>query len=77
MKDFMEFVVKHLVDSPDNVNIVETKQSEKSVILKLTVAHDDIGKVIGKQGKTAQSLRTLLTAVAAKDGIKATLNIVD
>jgi predicted RNA-binding protein YlqC (UPF0109 family) len=77
MKEFIEFVAKHLVDSPDNVKVDETKQSEKSVILKLTVAHDDIGKVIGKQGKTAQSLRTLLTAVAAKDGIKATLNIVD
>lgn len=77
MKEFIEFIVKHLVDSPDNVVIEEKITEENKVILSLKVQADDIGKVIGKQGKTAQAMRTLLTAVAAKEGKRAILEILD
>jgi len=77
MKEFIEFIAKHLVDSPQNVEIEEKIAEEKKVILSLKVKPEDIGKVIGKQGKTAQAMRTLLTAVAAKEGKRAILEIVD
>jgi predicted RNA-binding protein YlqC (UPF0109 family) len=77
MKEFVEFIAKHLVDSPDDVNIDVVDASENTVELSLKVAADDVGKVIGKQGKTAQAMRTLLTAIAAKDGKRAILKILD
>ncbi len=77
MKEFIEFIAKHLVDSPDSVTIEEKMQEENKVVLSLKVQSDDIGKVIGKQGKTAQAMRTLLTAVAAKEGKRAILEILD
>jgi len=77
MKDFIEFISKHLVDNPDNVSIEETTPDEKTIELTLKVGADDVGKVIGKQGKTAQAMRTLLTAIAAKEGKRAILKILD
>ena len=77
MKEFIEFIVKHLVDNPDNVTIDENRPEENKVVLSLKVNADDVGKVIGKQGKTAQAMRTLLTAIAAKEGKRAILEIID
>lgn len=77
MKEFVEFIAKHLVDSPDGVSIEETVPNENTVELVLKVGADDVGKVIGKQGKTAQAMRTLLTAIAAKEGKRAILKILD
>jgi predicted RNA-binding protein YlqC (UPF0109 family) len=77
MKEFIEFIAKHLVDSPDQVNVDEKVSEDNKVILSLKVQSDDVGKVIGKQGKTAQAMRTLLTAIAAKDGKRAMLEILD
>jgi len=77
MKEFIEFIAKHLVDSPDQVNVDEKESEDNKVTLSLKVQSDDIGKVIGKQGKTAQAMRTLLTAIAAKDGKRAILEILD
>lgn len=77
MKEFIEFIAKHLVDNPDSVSIEEETPDEKTVELTLKVGQDDVGKVIGKQGKTAQAMRTLLTAIAAKDGKRAILKILD
>jgi uncharacterized protein len=77
MKEFIEFIAKHLVDNPDSVTVEEKVSEDKRVVLSLKVQADDIGKVIGKQGKTAQSMRTLLTAVAAKEGKRAVLEILD
>lgn len=77
MKEFIEFIAKHLVDAPDSVVLEETMPDEKTVELTLKVGADDVGKVIGKQGKTAQAMRTLLTAIAAKDGKRAILKILD
>lgn len=77
MKEFIEFIAKHLVDSPDSVVLEEATPDEKTVELSLKVGADDVGKVIGKQGKTAQAMRTLLTAIAAKEGKRAILKILD
>jgi predicted RNA-binding protein YlqC (UPF0109 family) len=77
MKEFIEFIAKHLVDSPDQVNVDEKVSEDNKVLLSLKVQSDDVGKVIGKQGKTAQAMRTLLTAIAAKDGKRAMLEILD
>ena len=77
MKEFIEFIAKHLVDNPDSVVIEEKIIEDNKVVLSLKVQADDVGKVIGKQGKTAQAMRTLLTAVAAKEGKRAILEILD
>ncbi len=77
MKEFIEFIAKHLVDNPDSVALEQTEPDEKTIELTLKVGQDDVGKVIGKQGKTAQAMRTLLTAIAAKDGKRAILKILD
>jgi len=77
MKEFVEYIAKQLVDHPDGVVVDEKTAEEKKVVLSLKVQSDDIGKVIGKQGKTAQAMRTLLTAVAAKEGKRAIFEIED
>jgi hypothetical protein len=77
MKEFIVFIAKHLVDNPDSVVVEEKNPEEKKIVLSLKVSPEDIGKVIGKQGKTAQAMRTLLTAIAAKDGKRAILEILD
>jgi len=77
MKEFVEYIAKQLVDSPEGVVVEEKLIEEKKLVLSLKVQSDDIGKVIGKQGKTAQAMRTLLTAVAAKEGKRAILEIED
>jgi len=77
MKEFIEYIAKHLVDYPDNVFVEEKKEDENKIVLSLKVQREEIGKVIGKQGKTAQAMRTLLTAVAAKEGKRVILEILD
>jgi uncharacterized protein len=77
MKEFIEFIAKHLVDNPNGVTIEEKSGDDKKYIYSLKVSAEDVGKVIGKQGKTAQAMRTLLTAVAAKEGKRAILEILD
>ena len=77
MKEFIEFIARHLVDNPDSVEVEENVPEEKKIVFSLRVQADDVGKVIGKQGKTAQAMRTLLTAIAAKEGKRAILEILD
>ena len=77
MKEFIEFIARHLVDNPDSVEVEENVPEEKKIVFSLRVQSDDVGKVIGKQGKTAQAMRTLLTAIAAKEGKRAILEILD
>ncbi|MGE5430349.1 MAG: KH domain-containing protein [Syntrophomonadaceae bacterium] len=77
MKEFIEFIAKHLVDNPDGVSIDEKSSEDNKIVLSLKVSAEDVGKVIGKQGKTAQAMRTLLTAVAAKEGKRVVLEILD
>ena len=73
---FIEYVVKQLVDNPDAVKIERT-EDERGVLLNLTVAPDDLGRVIGKHGATAQSLRALLRALGTKNNDHYNLKIVD
>jgi len=77
MKEFIEFIAKYLVDRPENVIVEETTVENRKVNLTWRVRKDDVGKVIGKKGKTAIAMRTLLTAIAAKDGKLAMLEILD
>jgi uncharacterized protein len=70
-------VVKFLVDSPDEVSVEEVKQGGHNVVLNLTVAQKDVGKVIGKQGRTVRSLRNLVDAAAGKVNMRATLEIIE
>ncbi len=75
-QQFVEFIVKSLVSNPDRVQ-VERRIDEKGVLLELTVDPDDLGRVIGKRGGTAQSLRTLLRALGTKNDARYNLKIVD
>lgn len=74
MKEFIEFIAKSLVDEPDQVRVDELEE-ENRITVKLHVSKSDLGKVIGKQGKTAKSMRTLFTAVAAKNNKSGHLEI--
>ncbi len=76
MKEFLEFIAKHLVDNPGTVNL-EFEEKENKAVFRLKVSAEDVGKVIGKKGRTAQAMRTLLAAVAAKEGKRAILEIED
>lgn len=75
-QQFVEFVVKSLVSKPDEVK-VERRIDEKGVLLELTVDPEDLGRVIGKRGATAQSIRTLLRALGTKNDARYNLKIVD
>lgn len=75
-QQFVEFIVKSLVSKPDAVQIERTID-EKGVLLELTVDPEDLGRVIGKRGATAQSLRTLLRALGTKNDARYNLKIVD
>lgn len=76
MKEFVEYITRQLVDQPDSVKIEEEVADDK-IILKLKVAQPDIGKVIGKKGRTAFALRTLVAAVGKKTGKKVRLEVLD
>lgn len=75
MKDLLEFLTKSLVDSPDEVQINQI-DAENSMVLELRVAPADIGKVIGKQGRIAQALRTLMKAASVKAGKRVMVEII-
>lgn len=76
MREFVEYIVKHLVDQPDGVTVEEETKEDK-VVYKVKVAQGEMGKIIGRKGRTAQALRVLLTAVAAKDKKRAILELVE
>lgn len=76
MKEFVEFIAKHLVDKPEEVEVTEI-DGERTVVYELRVGEGDLGKVIGKRGQTARSIRTLLAAASAKMGKRAVLEILE
>ncbi|MCH9625723.1 MAG: hypothetical protein S4CHLAM123_09020 [Chlamydiales bacterium] len=76
MKDFVAYIVKNLVDNPDEVKITEIGGTH-TVILELSVEKSDIGKIIGKRGKTINAIRTLLMSVASRNGIRVNLEILE
>ncbi len=75
MKELVEYIAKSIVDAPDEVKVDEETE-EDSIILKLQVADEDKGRVIGKQGRIAEAMRTLLRVKAAKASTKVRLEIV-
>ena len=75
-KDLVEYIAKSLVDDPDGVE-VNMIEGEKSTIIELRVAQDDIGKVIGKHGRIAKAVRTILSASSTKTGKRVVLEILD
>ena len=76
MKDFLEFIVKSLVDNPEKVSVSEVK-GDRTTVLELRVGEGELGKVIGKRGNTAHSIRTLLGAASAKLGKRVVLEILE
>lgn len=76
MKEFVEYIVKNLVDHPDKVQINEIGGTQ-TLILELSVEKGDIGKIIGKRGKTISAIRTLLMSVASRNGIRVNLEILE
>lgn len=76
MKELVEFIAKALVDEPDQVRVTEI-EGERITVIELRVAPGDLGKVIGKQGRTAQSIRILLNATATKLRKRAVLEILE
>ena len=75
MKEIVEFVAKSIVNEPTEVSVTE-ESDDNGLLIKLQVAPDDKGRVIGKQGRVAEAMRTLLRVVAAREGTKVTLEIV-
>jgi uncharacterized protein len=76
MKELIEFIAKSLVNAPDAVVVTEEIDAENGILLKLKVADEDKGRIIGKQGRIAQAMRTLIRVKAAKAGTKASLEII-
>ena len=76
MKELVEYIAKSIASYPDEVKVTEEEDEEGRVILRLEVAPDDKGKVIGRQGRVAQSMRVLLRVAAVKQGTRAVLEIV-
>ncbi len=74
MKELIEYIARCIIDSPDEVLVTEERE-DRRVILKLQVAPDDKGKVIGRQGRVAQAMRTLLRVASVREGTSASLEI--
>ncbi|PKM83622.1 MAG: RNA-binding protein [Firmicutes bacterium HGW-Firmicutes-13] len=75
MKDLLEYIAKSLVDNPEDVNVHQI-EGERSLILELKVAPDDMGKVIGKQGRIAKAIRTVVNAAAIKENKRVIVEII-
>ena len=76
MKELVEYIAKSIVSHPEDVRVTEEEQEDGRVILRLEVAEEDKGKIIGRQGHVAQSIRALLRVAAVKRGTRAILDIV-
>lgn len=76
MREFVEYIAKELVDDPNAVVVTEEHKDSK-VVIKLKVGENDVGKIIGKKGRTASAFRVLLSAVAAKHGKRGILEVAD
>ena len=76
MKDLVSHIARSLVDQPELVKVTQT-ESDESIAIELSVAQEDLGKVIGKQGRTARAMRSLLAATAAREGKNSRLDILE
>jgi len=77
MKDLLLYIARNLVDDPDAVTVTETASGDQELTLELRVAPDDMGKVIGRQGRIAKEIRALMRSVAQRQGKKISVDIVD
>jgi len=77
VRDLLDFLVRSLVDRPDEVEIEELTEDDGTVVLELSVSEDDYGKVIGRGGRTAQAIRTVVKAAAARDNRRVLVDIVE
>jgi predicted RNA-binding protein YlqC (UPF0109 family) len=77
VKDFLAYLVSSLVEKPDAVKVEEFEEDDGTLVLELSVAQEDYGKVIGRGGRTAQALRTVVKAAAVKDNRRVLVDIVD
>ena len=77
MKDLLEYLARGLVEHPDEVQVRESEEEDGSLVLELSVADDDYGSVIGRGGRTAQALRTVVKVAASKSGRRVFVDIVD
>ena len=75
MKEVLEIIAKSLVDAPDNVDVKEVINADQTVTLELRVADSDMGKVIGKQGRIAKAIRTVVKAAASRENKKVSVDI--
>jgi hypothetical protein len=77
MKELLEYLARGLVESPDDVEITEVQEDDGTLVLELSVADDDYGNVIGRGGRTAAALRTIIKTAAVKDKRRVFVDIVD
>ncbi len=77
MRDLLEYLARAIVDEPDQVKVEELEEDDGTLILELSVGDDDYGKVIGRGGRTAQALRTVIKAAAVRDNRRVLVDIVD
>ena len=77
MRELLVFLARSLVDQPDRVSVEEFEEGDGTLVLELTVADDDYGQVIGRGGRTAQALRTVVKAAAVKDNKRVLVDIVE
>ena len=77
MKDLIEFLARALVDDPDAVEVDSFEEDEGTIVYELRVADGDVGKVIGRGGRTVNALRAVIRAAAARDGRRVLLDVVD
>jgi uncharacterized protein len=77
MKELIEFIAKSLVENPAAVTISEEEAEDGTILIKLAAAQEDMGRIIGKQGRTAKAMRTLLNAKATRENRRANLQIME
>jgi predicted RNA-binding protein YlqC (UPF0109 family) len=77
LKELLEYLARTLVDDPGQVEVTEFEEDEETIVLELSVAEEDRGKVIGRQGRTAKALRGVMKAGGIKDGKRVLVEIVD
>ena len=77
MKELLEYLARQLVDEPDEVEVEQFNEDDGTVVLELAVAEDDYGKIIGRGGRTANALRTVVKAAAVKENRRVLVDIVD
>jgi hypothetical protein len=77
MKELIEFIAKALVDNPDAITVSEAVDADGTILVKLAASQEDMGRIIGKQGRTAKAMRTLLNAKATRENKRAVLQILE